>query len=775
MKSRILPCAATLLILLMASCVHLTSPVGRSIDTSPFPALVGRIDPQDIAVSFQDRSHYPVLDGYTGLALVPWDDYRALPFDGRSVYFPFYVEQFFSRAVGGRFNEPERTIIGSHFVGVDVGDGRVLHGPIPVQGFQMELDALDQPNPQYYRVLNNPDFVPRNGWAVRNEPARVTRDTSVYLNQIVYYHPGLDRLPTLQGLLPRMAAAPPLFPWRLNLETMDSLEFVVLTRSGGLPGTIEAISIERGIYVGFHLAEDLTGTFLFLRFRDPTTLLDHIGPATDVDGYNVQTGFNDLGISRSGVFASGATWTGATDARGRQGHGVYTSPDGVEIFGTYRDNQLQGVATTTRPDGSVEYALFRDGEAVSDVLVMLPDETTVYQRQNGRLRQHQAPVRGLPDGWVYWGGDLEVLGVVPQSSDRIQSLRSDGRDLVVNLETESGTAIQARVRDGRVINGRMLFPNGTSYVGELQGLRPAGRGSFTTLEGETYFGRVAPTGGGIGPYRVTQSVAEVFLSFPTAQSVDIAVEPIPGQGRRNVPLSPGESGTWRGSVVVDPDSSSAVELIVNGSELVDSSLLRPLAGIRSFNDLREAPIATPDLSVSLRDEQALVPIFQTVQEPQRTADQTARQISRSIRQATDSYLEYAEAVWDNIAQQRAAALAQAISVTGQILQVSLEAMEQMAQAQQAAVASSGSGTGDSGGAVSVRILERCSGLPSASSLDPNSQLYFLVEAADRYHQQHVAAAQAGDADAAASYYQGHQASCQQVRQFQELNQESPGF
>ncbi len=173
---------------------------------------------------------------------------------------------------------------------------------------------------------------------------------------------------------------------------------------------------------------------------------------------------------------SGDRWSGNL-AKGREGFGVLTKPDGTRYMGTFREDKEEGVGILFPPSGSPR----------------------IQTWSQGTLLKSRAPAGTVSSSfrtWIYLG-EGAVSGLAQGPGDAISTdgryrieggVFKNGRLVSGILVAPDGTRYIGTFADEVLVSGRIEGRDGSRYEGPLAGGLPDGRGRITTADGTTYAG-----------------------------------------------------------------------------------------------------------------------------------------------------------------------------------------------------------------------------------------------------------------------------------------------
>ena len=801
------------------------SPVAGALPNATFPSLRESLSADGLRASYHSVERYPLAGGTDSVQVRLQNAPQRLGFDGLQVYLPFYVIQNAPEGSTDRFAEPPHTIIGSHYVGLNLLDNSVSVGDSAPAG-----------------TISGHDY------------RRITPQTGVYPNQRIYYHQGRDSIPVLDELLP---PSPVAGRWSTALPVR------VLTHRNSRPAGFlyEAVSLEHALFFGLAMDAEGYSEIAILAFSSPYELVSHlVGDLRDRDGYHIVTGRNRSGYDALGFDEEGGRFLGRIDDSGRQGRGAYFGPDGVRRYGVFRNDLSEGPTVMYQVDGSTHFGFFSGGELVSDLVERSAAGVLSVIGAGNSRSPYQSPLAQLGNRWVVFQTADGTKGVSVDGRYTLERVRSSSGDVLATITDGNGNFIDGIVREGDVPFGTYVSRLGFTYQGKLQGLVPHGNGRVVHADGRELVGYFRMVDG--APLGIVARLT-ADISYPAAREVALRIT-VMGETETRI-LEPNEGGNWTASFQVPYGEAIHYDVLVNGELVTDptiysspateeshlGSLLPDSEGVQVF----EAAGFTLDLAVeSIEDE------------PREDTDSSGSDIQafvNSLNEATEAYFRRADAEWSEVYSEIETATAVVAATTIDVLEAegsldtsalegtvfddALESVRetarrselyrdfsyglQMDQAiregdyrtmkdlfvgrlaedpetrelaefldevgdaafdvyeeslryQEELAASRGAVAASDATAVAATAVEARRPVwgqdPYASkpNVPPNStQLYTLVAAADHYHQQHVAFAQQGNAEQAARMFQGHVASVKQVTDFLALGglDDAPGF
>ena len=831
MRKTAIVIVGTAVMLVLASCVSVKSPVGGRVDTTRFAHVSEDIDGTAVAAGYHDVTYFMRTKAKGSIEVMPGGSFNALPFDGEFVYLPFYVIQRVSSKSRDQYREPEHTIIGTHFLGVSMKDSSVVHGP----------GKLISPQAFYFGGYGP------TGHFVKNYGTPLTKRTSLRQNEHILYHPDSDEIPLLPELLPSMGRVS-----RLDTIPMQVLE---LKQDGTKGYHYEAVNIEHGLFVGFDFDKNGWGEFLIIGFDTPADLVRHLrGELKNRAGYDIITGYNDAGYTASGEDRNGERFLGRINARGPEGKGTYVFADGSRRYGTYSAGEVSGPAITFLPDGAREYAVYERGEPVTDLLHRSPEgELRWKDASTGEiLGPYEQKHEFLGDEWVYFEGEYETPGISIDGESILHSITLDEEgENSVTMSSANGSFVKGPMESGRVRRGSLAMRDGRNYRGELYGFTPYGIGIMDLPDGKTLMGVFD---GSSKPITVQQSFLKFEIAFPVAREIEVV---------GNFPLQESiqlekEANLWTGSVQVDPRRVISYSILVNGNE-VDDELLYPAAsetesfvGQMDLQEFRESGFVSRTAALSLSDETVeAVPEQQEGEDESVEREQKVKEYVESIEATTEAYKERAKAVRKQLEYERNTAIAGVVAVTADVLEsegyldtsdspmlaamlddvreraaegdfyqdfryqfqlqqalsegdyrrakdiqierlaqnpryaelaefldtvsdVAFDSYEAALAQQRALEKSQTAGSTSRGGVVAGGNIKNPAWTDKPSPPPSHVQLHSLVQAADHYYNRYAQAARSGEGSDAEQLYKGHVASVQRAEALAEQYERNPG-
>ncbi len=173
---------------------------------------------------------------------------------------------------------------------------------------------------------------------------------------------------------------------------------------------------------------------------------------------------------------AGDRWSGSL-AKGREGFGTLTKPDGTRYLGTFREDKEEGLGILIPPAGNPR----------------------IQTWSKGTLLKSRAPAGAISSSlrtWVFLG-EGSSSGLAQGPGDAISA---DGRYRIEggvfkngifvsgSLVTPDETRYVGTFSDEVLVSGRIEGRDGSRYEGPLAGGLPEGRGKITTADGTTYAG-----------------------------------------------------------------------------------------------------------------------------------------------------------------------------------------------------------------------------------------------------------------------------------------------
>lgn len=200
----------------------------------------------------------------------------------------------------------------------------------------------------------------------------------------------------------------------------------------------------------------------------------------DDQGFHKETGFNKFGVNRQGVFVDGSRFIGHIDRGVKTGYGTLISPEGDKYTGNFVNDVLAGYGVSRMVDGS-EYYGFWDRGIKTGMGILYDREGSAFLQEwkKGALvksEPHNLGISGSRYDWLYLSGS----GRNGLADGRGDAVTKDGKVRIVG----------GQFSRGRLIEGKMLFQDGTVYEGRFDGDLLL-EGMITKKNGQVYEGTLS--------------------------------------------------------------------------------------------------------------------------------------------------------------------------------------------------------------------------------------------------------------------------------------------
>ena len=220
----------------------------------------------------------------------------------------------------------------------------------------------------------------------------------------------------------------------------------------------------------------------------------------DDQGFHKETGFDKFGVNRQGVFEDGSRFTGQIDRGVKIGYGTWISPEGDEYTGNFISDMLTGFGLCRSADGSEYYGYWDRGIKAGLGILYDPEGPAFLQEwRNGTLvtsEPHNARITGSRYDWLFLS-NTNRNGLADGSGDAItkdgqvriaDGTFSNGRLIEGTMIFQNGTVYEGRFDGDLLREGMIRKQNGQVYEGTLRNGIPSGQGTLRKMDGSRYTG-----------------------------------------------------------------------------------------------------------------------------------------------------------------------------------------------------------------------------------------------------------------------------------------------
>ncbi|WP_319475291.1 hypothetical protein [Marispirochaeta aestuarii] len=212
-----------------------------------------------------------------------------------------------------------------------------------------------------------------------------------------------------------------------------------------------------------------------------------------IDGYN-KAGYNAESLDADGNYYKGplADWQ-------KEGFGLYVCADGTRYMGMFHQDQPSGLGRFEDETGGIFVGSWRDG--IKDGPGVYIDRDGIQHREiwtagektssspAGRIRSEDSIWvffgEGIRNGWAEGFGNAIALDL----SARVENgTYRDGRLVSGRMIMPDGTIYDGRFANELLVKGEIFSTDGTHYTGELADGIPEGKGYLRSPDGTVYEG-----------------------------------------------------------------------------------------------------------------------------------------------------------------------------------------------------------------------------------------------------------------------------------------------